>query len=129
MVYNRIERGGETEILPSSLRQGLGVLARAPLASGFLSGKYTKESRFSDTDVRAVWQTDEQRRQMVEQAEQIKSEVPAGVPMARWALAWSLQHPVVSCVIPGCKNVEQVRSNAEAADLPSVSRDHPLTVE
>ena len=129
VVYNRIKHGAGKEILPSCLRQGLGVLARAPLASGFLSGKYTKEARFPDTDVRAVWQTDEQRRQMVEQVEQIKSEVPPGVPMAQWALAWSLQHPAVSCVIPGCKDVEQVRSNAQAADLPGIARAHPLAVE
>jgi len=128
-VYNRIERDAEKEILPSCLRQNLGVLARVPLASGFLSGKYTKESRFSSTDVRAVWQSDQERRSLAEQAEQVKCEVPEGVPMAQWALAWCLQHPAVSCVIPGCKNVEQVQSNAHAADLPSVASDHPLAVE
>ena len=50
-VYNRIERDAEKEILPSCLRQNLGVLARVPLASGFLSGKYTSQSHFSSTDV------------------------------------------------------------------------------
>jgi aryl-alcohol dehydrogenase-like predicted oxidoreductase len=128
-VYNRIEREAEKEILPSCLRQKLGVLARVPLASGFLSGKYTKESQFSSTDVRAVWQSDQERRFLAEQAEQVKHEVPQGVPMAQWALAWCLQHPAVSCVIPGCKNVEQVQSNAQAADLPNVADDHPLAVE
>jgi myo-inositol catabolism protein IolS len=127
-VYNRIESEAEKEILPSCLRQNLGVLARVPLASGFLSGKYTKESQFSSTDVRAVWQSDQERRFLAEQAEQVKHEVPQGVPMAQWALAWCLQHPAVSCVIPGCKNVEQVQSNVQAADLPSVANDHPLAV-
>ena len=127
-VYNRIERNAEKEILPSCLRQNLGVLARVPLASGFLSGKYTREAQFPSTDVRAVWQSEEERRFLAEQAEQVKGEVPAGVPMAQWALAWCLQHPAVSCVIPGCKNIEQVQSNAGAADLPSVALDHPLAV-
>jgi aryl-alcohol dehydrogenase-like predicted oxidoreductase len=127
-VYNRIERNSEEEILPSCLRQNLGVLARVPLASGFLSGKYTRETQFPSTDVRKVWQSEEERRFLAEQAEQVKGEVPEGVPMAQWALAWCLQHPAVSCVIPGCKNVEQVRSNAQAADLPSVATDHPLAV-
>jgi len=128
-VYNRIEREAEKEILPSCLRQNLGALARVPLASGFLSGKYTKESRFSSTDVRAVWQSGQERCFLAEQAEQIKHEVPQRVPMAQWALAWCLQHSAVSCVIPGCKNIEQVQSNAQAADLPSVANDHPLAVE
>jgi myo-inositol catabolism protein IolS len=44
-------------------------------------------------------------------------EVPAGVPMSQWALAWCLRDPAVTAVIPGCKNVEQVESNARAADL------------
>ncbi len=118
VVYNRIQRDAENEILPSCVRQDLGVLARVPLASGFLSGKYSTGSRFSKTDVRAVWQSDEERRRLIEQAEQIKkTEVPEGVPMAQWALAWCLQNPAVTCVIPGCKNVQQVESNAYAADL------------
>jgi aryl-alcohol dehydrogenase-like predicted oxidoreductase len=127
-VYNRIERNAEKDILPSCLRQNLGVLARVPLASGFLSGKYTRETQFPSTDVRKVWQSEEERRFLAEQAEQVKREVPEGVPMVQWALAWCLQHPAVSCVIPGCKNVEQVQSNAQAADLPSVATDHPLAV-
>ena len=117
VVYNRINRSAEQEILPSCRRQDLGVLARVPLASGFLSGKYTKTTRFPTTDVRAVWQSEEERQKLIEEAEQIKkTEVPGGVPMAQWALAWCLRKPAVSCVIPGCKNVEQVESNAQAAD-------------
>jgi aryl-alcohol dehydrogenase-like predicted oxidoreductase len=52
-------------------------------------------------------------------------EVPAGVAMAPWAIAWCLQHPAVTCVIPGCKSVEQVESNASAAELELVSAAHP----
>lgn len=118
VVYNRINRSAEQEILPSCRRQDLGVLARVPLASGFLSGKYTKTTRFPTTDVRAIWQSHEEREKLIEEAEQIKkTEVPRGVLMAQWALAWCLQNPGVSCVIPGCKNVQQVESNAQAADL------------
>jgi len=130
VVYNRIERGAENAVLPACLEQDLGVLARVPLASGFLSGKYTEQARFSSTDVRAVWVNDEERQSFIEQARQIKdSEVPEGVPMAQWALSWCLKHRAVSCVIPGCKSVEQVESNAGAADLPSVSEDHPQAAE
>lgn len=128
VVYNRIERQTEEQLLPLCLKQKLGVLARVPLASGFLSGKYTPDAQFARTDVRAVWQSDQERRAMIEQAEQIRKEVPEGVPMAQWALAWCLRHPAVSCVIPGCKNIAQVESNARAADLPDVSEDHPQAV-
>ncbi|MBN1765606.1 MAG: aldo/keto reductase, partial [Sedimentisphaerales bacterium] len=52
----------------------------------------------------------------------------ADIPMAQWALAWCLGHPAVSCVIPGCKNTEHVKSNAAAADLDMVTPDHPQAI-
>ena len=53
----------------------------------------------------------------LKEVEQIaKAEVPPGVPMAQWALAWCLEHPAVSAVIPGCKDVQQVINNAQAAN-------------
>jgi aryl-alcohol dehydrogenase-like predicted oxidoreductase len=48
--------------------------------------------------------------------------------MAQWAIAWCLQHPVVSCVVAGARSVEQVQSNAGAADLDLVRDDHPRGV-
>ena len=83
----------EEKIFGSSIRQDLGVFARVPLASGFLSGKYVKGSQFDNTDVRGVWQSQGDRNKAVEQIESLKAQVPDGVPMAQWALAWCLQHP------------------------------------
>ncbi|MHC4120529.1 MAG: aldo/keto reductase [Planctomycetota bacterium] len=128
LVYNRIDRKPEENIFGSCIRQNLGVLARVPLASGFLSGKYAKGSIFNAADVRGVWQSQADRNKAVGQIEALKAEVPAGIPMAQWALAWCLKQPAVTCVIPGCKTVEQVESNASAADLPSVGQDHPQAV-
>ncbi|UCC99887.1 MAG: aldo/keto reductase [Phycisphaerales bacterium] len=125
VVYNRIERKPEEGILDSCIQQDLGVLARVPLASGFLSGKYGKGATFADSDVRSTWQDGDEMLRIIEQVEEFRSEVPQGVSMAHWALAWCLQHPAVTCVIPGCKTVEQVEANAKAADLPAVREDHP----
>lgn len=127
VVYNRIERKPEKKIFDSCIRQNLGVLARVPLASGFLSGKYDQNSKFTDSDVRSIRQDDEMA-QIIEQVERVESEVPEGTPMAQWALAWCLRHPAVTCVIPGCKTVEQVELNAKAADLSDVNDNHPQAV-
>ena len=124
-VYNRINRKPEEKIFDSCIQQNLGVLARVPLASGFLSGKYSKDSKFPGTDVRSSWHDKDEWRQTFQEVERFKKEVPKGVPMAQWALAWCLKHPAVTCVIPGCKSVEQVESNALAADLQAVKDDHP----
>jgi len=126
VVYNRLDRAPEESVFPVCIAQDLGVLARIPLASGFLTGKYKPGAQFTEeSDLRSGW--DPQRiAERLQQVHQIQhEEVPTGVPMAPWALAWCLQHPAVTCVIPGCKTVEQVESNASAADLDLVRDDHP----
>jgi myo-inositol catabolism protein IolS len=127
-VYNRVDRRPEGKIFDSCIRQDLGVLARVPLASGFLSGKYGEDSKFPVTDVRSSWNDQDEWQQTFQEVESFKKEIPAGASMADWALAWCLQHPAVTCVIPGCKSVEQVESNALAADLQTVTDGHPQAV-
>ena len=116
VVYNRIDRVPEERVFPSCEEQDLGVLARVPLASGFLSGKYKPGAVFSD-NVRKGRNRDDidEKLQLVEKIKQ--EEVPEGVDMASWALAWCLKNPVVTTVIPGCKSPEQVIANAKAAEL------------
>jgi aryl-alcohol dehydrogenase-like predicted oxidoreductase len=129
VIYNRIDRVPEQGVFASCIRQNLGVLARVPLASGFLSGKYKPGTKFKEGDVRST-RDDAQVQEKLKEVEQIqKAEVPPGVNMATWALAWCLQHPAVTSVIPGCKSVEQVKSNATAADLDIVRSDHPQAVK
>lgn len=117
VVYNRLDRKPEERVFPSCESQDLGVLARVPLASGYLSGKYKPGAVFDNTDVRHRHDPEATRRKLEEVEEIRRNEVPEGVDMAQWALAWCLRHPVVSAVIPGCKNPAQVESNASAADL------------
>jgi aryl-alcohol dehydrogenase-like predicted oxidoreductase len=127
VIYNRIDRKPEERVFPSCLEQDLGVLARVPLASGYLSGKYKPGTVFDDsTDVRSRHEREVVERRLQEVAEIQQREVPAGVDMATWALAWCLQHAAVTCVIPGCKNPAQVEANAAAADFADAA--HPQVV-
>jgi aryl-alcohol dehydrogenase-like predicted oxidoreductase len=123
VVYNRLDRIPEERVFPSCQEQDLGVLARVPLASGYLSGKYKPGAVFDETDVRHRHdrESTQQKLQEVELIE--KHEVPEGMDMAKWALAWCLKHPAVTAVIPGCKNADQVAINASSVDL--VSDNHP----
>lgn len=125
VIYNRLDRTPEEQVFASCQKQDLGVLARVPLASGFLSGKYKPGSSFAANDVRADQDKAVAEQRLREVREIARNEVPAGVPMVQWALAWCLQHPAVTTVIPGCKDEKQVRSNAAAADLAMVRDDHP----
>jgi aryl-alcohol dehydrogenase-like predicted oxidoreductase len=118
VVYNRLDRTPEKRVLPACQKLNLGVLVRLPLASGYLTGKYRPGDSFPANDVRAKWHKAEEREAKLSEAEIIaREEVPAGVPMAQWALGWCLKHEAVTCVIPGCKSVEQVISNAGGAEV------------
>jgi aryl-alcohol dehydrogenase-like predicted oxidoreductase len=117
VVHNRLDRRAESRHFPFAERDGLGVLARVPLASGLLTGKFRPGVSFPANDVRSRVSADAMRQDL-EAVEQIRrDEVPSGMAMAHWAMAWCLKNPLVSAVIPGCKNVDQVRDNAGAADL------------
>jgi aryl-alcohol dehydrogenase-like predicted oxidoreductase len=128
LIHNRLNHKGEAAVLPLCRRLDLGVLARVPLASSFLTGKYKPGAQFPPEDTRSRW-TQEQRDGFIRQAMEVqRTEVPAGVPMAQWAIAWCLQNPAITAVIPGCKNAAQVAKNALAADMEMVPTDHPLAV-
>jgi len=117
ILYNRLDRRAEEMAFPSAQKQDLGVFARVPLASGFLTGKYKPGAKFPPSDARHEQKPEEIERKLREVERIAKEEVPPGLPMAQWALAWCLKHPAVTAVIPGCKDVKQVESNAKAADL------------
>ena len=123
VVYNRLDRKPEHGLLQSCQRQDLGVLARVPLASGFLSGKYKPGTKFKEGDVRSTQDPKKVEERLREVQRIAETEVPNGVSMAQWALAWCLRHEAVTCVIPGCKDARQVESNAAAAEL--ARADHP----
>lgn len=129
IVYNRLTKEPEKEIFPIAEQQQLGVLARVPLASGYLSGKYKPDAIFKDEDVRSRHDQEERKRKLALVSQIAETEVPEDIPMATWALAWCLKHPAVTTVIPGCKSPEQVSKNAAAAQLDEVSPAHPQHVD
>ena len=119
------------EVLPAAEKAGVAIIARVPLASGLLSGKYTKDTVFPDNDHRTYNRHGEAFDQGetfsgvdyatgVEAAVEFAGLAPEGVPPAQLALRWILQQPGVTTVIPGARNPGQARANASAADLPEL---------
>jgi aryl-alcohol dehydrogenase-like predicted oxidoreductase len=117
VYYNRLDQRPEQMYFPHAEKDRLGILARVPLASGLLSGKYKPGATFPANDVRSAIDTEKMKRDLAEVERLQREEVPAGVPMAKWAMAWCLKNPVVTALIPGCKNPDQVKANASAAEL------------
>ena len=91
--------------------RGVGLIVKVPLDSGWLTGKYRGESRFSD--VRRRWSPAviARRAQLVEH---VAALVPPGTPLAHAAIQYCLAQPEVATVIPGAKQVAQARDNAAA---------------
>jgi len=117
VIYNRLDHRPEQLYFQRAQRDQLGILARVPMASGLLSGKYRSGVKFNPKDVRSSFSAEKVQADLREVERIAKTEVPAGVPMAQWALAWCLKHGAVSAVIPGCKDPAQVKANAAAAEL------------
>jgi aryl-alcohol dehydrogenase-like predicted oxidoreductase len=110
----------------------IGILARVPLASGLLSGKITKDSRFSADDHRAFNRHGEAFDQgetfsgvpldvAFAAIEELKPLVPADTTMAQFALRWILMFDEVTCVIPGAKRPDQLDENVAADAIPALS--------
>ncbi|GAB4084113.1 aldo/keto reductase [Myceligenerans cantabricum] len=119
------------EVLPAASEAGVGIIARVPLASGLLSGKYTKDTQFAENDHRsfnrdgAAFDVGETFSGVpyevgIEAAERF-TELAAtcfdgALTPAQAAIAWVWQRPGVSTVIPGARNADQARANAAAGD-------------
>ncbi|RNE57013.1 aldo/keto reductase [Cryobacterium tepidiphilum] len=123
------------QVLPAARDAGVGIIARVPLASGLLSGRYTRETHFAATDHRSfnrdgssfdVGETfsgvdyETGLRAAQQFSELVAAEDPALTP-AQAALAWVAQLDGVSSVIPGARSVAQAEANAVAGSLPLLS--------
>jgi myo-inositol catabolism protein IolS len=115
VVYNRLQRKAEAEVLPFCETQRLGVLARVPLAKGFLGGNYKPGTIFPKNDTRSAYSQDfnDEQLRLVEAIKRDK--VPPEQNIAQWALAWCLRQKTVASVIVGCKNRAQLELNATIA--------------
>jgi aryl-alcohol dehydrogenase-like predicted oxidoreductase len=125
------------EVLPAAAEAGVGIIARVPLASGLLSGKYTRETTFADDDHRSynrdgsafdVGETfsgvdyETGLTAAAEFTDLVGSEAPADVTPAQAAIAWLWQQPGITTVIPGARNLDQARSNAGAGLVAPLGR-------
>ncbi|MDX6239152.1 MAG: hypothetical protein QOG10_3967, partial [Kribbellaceae bacterium] len=122
------------EVLPAAREAGVGIIARVPLASGLLSGKYDENTTFGADDHRNYNRQGEafdvgetfsgvDFKTGLEAVQRLKQLVPEGATMAQFALRWIIDQPGVSVVIPGARNPAQVAGNIGAAELPPLSPD------
>ncbi len=131
VIFNMFRLKPAEELFAKAEEQSVGIIARVPLASGLLTGRYTKDTVFSDKDHRSYNRNGEAFD---------KGETFSGVDYALglaavaelkelfgtqdlipYALKWILMYPAVTSVIPGASNSSQVVSNIRAAELPALT--------
>ena len=110
----------------------VGILARVPLSSGMLTGKFTAHSKFASDDHRAFNRAGEafdrgetfsgvDYETGLNAVEELKKLCPPGMSLTQFALRWILMFDAVTCAIPGAKRPAQAEENFAAADLPPLS--------
>ena len=117
--YNLLEREAEKELFPKAQKYGIGVIVRIPLLFGFLTGKFTPETRFSEDDHRRMNLSPEKMREYFHRLEKVKplfDRFP-DQSMAQVSLRFCISHPATHTVIPGAKTPQQVQENCAAGDL------------
>jgi aryl-alcohol dehydrogenase-like predicted oxidoreductase len=132
IILNAFRRKPLARVLPAAQAAGVGIIARVPLASGLLSGRYGHETSFAADDHRTYNRHGEafdagetfsgvDFDTGVDAAREFAALAPAGTTPAQAALRWVIQQPGVGVVIPGARNPEQARQNAAAAGLPPLT--------
>ena len=140
IIFNIFRQRPQDLFFAEAQRRKVGILARVPLSSGMLTGKFTKDSQFEKDDHRAFNRKGEEfdRGETfsgvdydtgLQAVENLRLLVPAGMSMTQMALRWILMFPAVTCAIPGGKRVDQVNENVEAADLPPLSAKTMSAIE
>lgn len=133
VIFNMFRLKPTEELFPMAEKNNIGIIARVPLASGLLTGRYNKNTTFGAKDHRTYNRNGESFD---------KGETFSGVDynlglqavdelkklfgtedLIPYALRWILMYNAVSAVIPGASRVEQVYSNIRAAELPELSRE------
>ncbi|MFC1413137.1 aldo/keto reductase [Streptacidiphilus sp. N1-12] len=131
IIFNAFRLKPLDQVLPAAEAAGVGIIARVPLASGLLSGRYRHDTVFAADDHRSYNRHGEAFDQGetfagvdydtgVEAAAEFSALAAPGTTPAQTALRWIIQQPGVSTVIPGARSTEQARANARAAAVPAL---------
>jgi aryl-alcohol dehydrogenase-like predicted oxidoreductase len=131
VILNVFRRKPLEELLPAAAKARVGILARVPLASGLLTGRYDESTTFPADDHRNFNRHGEAFDvgetfsgvpfEVGVAAAREVAEIAGDAPTAAFALRWVIDQPGVTTVIPGARSVEQVRGNVAAADLPPLT--------
>ncbi|BBU39619.1 putative oxidoreductase YccK [Aeribacillus pallidus] len=116
--YNLFKRQAEKDLLPYTAENGISFIPYFPLASGLLSGKYSKDEKFNDSRAQNPLFQGEAFARNLEKVEQLRPIAEAkNAEIAHVVLAWYLTVDSIDAIIPGAKKPEQVLDNLKTLDV------------
>lgn len=123
--YNLLEREAEEILLPLADKHGTGVIVRIPLLFGLLTGKFNRNSTFSENDHRRMNLSPEKLKDYLEAFQKFKDiyEQYGDYSPAQLSLRFCISHPACHVAIPSGKTPDQVRENSVASDIDFIPRD------
>lgn len=117
VLYNVLNQAPARELFPLAKEKGYGVIARVPLASGLLSGKFRNDTTFATDDVRQNFLTPKRLEEVLSRVDEAKSIIGGTAKsLSDGALQFALANDAISTVIPGARNTRQVEMNVAAGD-------------
>lgn len=140
IIFNVFRQRPAGLFFKEAARKDIGVIVRVPLASGLLTGLYSKETTFSEGDHRnfnrdgAAFDKGETFSGIdydlgLKAVDELKELFPERKNLAPVALQWILQYPEVSCIIPGASKVQHLESNLSVFDLPKLSAENKAAMD
>lgn len=134
IIFNLFRQRPAELFFQQAGKKNIGIIARVPLASGLLTGKFDKDARFDKEDHRNFNRNGEvfdkgetfsgiDFQLGLKAVEELKKLFPEVQNLAPVALQWILKYPEVSCIIPGASKEEQLLSNLSLYDLPKLSNE------
>ena len=133
IIFNMFRMRPAEVFFGEARKKDVGIIVRVPLASGLLSGKYSRTTQFGADDHRNFNREGKafdkgetfsgvDYETGLKAVEELKALFPANSDLAAWALRWVLMFPDVSTVIPGASRVDQVKPNLAAASLRALTQ-------
>jgi aryl-alcohol dehydrogenase (NADP+) len=125
-IYSILSRRVEESVLPTCQRHGVGVMVYAPLAGGWLTGKYRRDQPLPEGSRATgrlgrmgVWDADrpevQRKYALMEELSALAQE--AGLSLTHMAMSFAAEHPAVSSVIMGPKTLAQLQDTLGAAEV------------
>jgi aryl-alcohol dehydrogenase-like predicted oxidoreductase len=137
VIFNLFRQRVVRDLLPYAAKAGVGLIARVPLASGLLSGRWSAHQTFDPLDHRHFNANGEHFNvgetfagvplaegiALAAEMSSVLGGSPDGTTLGPLALRWILDHPAISSVIPGIKTSAQATENARASRCPALSEE------